>query len=229
MKEKPIITAKEAIARISDGDTLMVSGFMGVGTPVGLVAALRESGRKDMTLICSDNGLYLGDESTATGVAPNVLAKQFKKYIASHIGLNRETQRQMLSGEAEVELVPQGTLAERIRSGGTGLGGFLTPTGVGTAVQEGKQVLTVDGREYLLELPLKSDYTLIRAAKADKAGNLTYSGSARNFAPLMAMAGETVIVEADEIVEIGELDPETVVTPGIFVHYIVQREEGSRV
>ncbi|MBB6479383.1 CoA transferase subunit A [Spirochaeta isovalerica] len=225
MKEKPIITAEEAIAMIKDGDTLMVSGFMGVGTPAGLMKALGESGRKDLTLICSDNGLFLGDESAATGVAPNVLKKQFKKYIASHIGLNKETQRQMLSGEAEVELVPQGTLAERIRSGGTGLGGFLTPTGVGTAVQEGKQVINVEGKDYLLELPLKSDYTLIRAAKADKAGNLTYSASARNFAPLMAMAGETVIVEADEIVEIGTLDPETVVTPGIFVHYIVQRGE----
>ncbi len=223
MKEKPIITAEEAIAKISEGDTLLVSGFMGVGTPVGLMKALRESGKKDMILVCSDNGLFLGDESKATGVAPNVLAKQFKKYVASHIGLNKETQRQMLQGEAEVELVPQGTLAERIRCAGIGCGGFLTPTGVGTAVQEGKQVINIGGKDYLLELPLPGDFTLIRAAKADKAGNLTYSKSARNFAPMMAMAGKTVIVEADEIVEIGELDPEAVVTPGIFVHYIVQR------
>ncbi len=225
MKEKPVIKAADAVARISDGDSLLVSGFMGVGTPVTLMKALRESGRRDMTLICSDNALYMGDPEKATGVAPNVLAKQFKKYVASHIGLNKETQRQMLSGEAEVELVPQGTLAERIRAGGTGLGGLLTPTGVGTAVEDGKQVITLEGREYLLELPIRGDFTLIRAAKADKAGNLTFSASARNFAPLMAMAGDTVIVEADEIVEIGTLDPETVVTPGIFVDYIVQRGE----
>ncbi len=227
MKEKPIITAEEAVAKIKDGDTLMVSGFMGVGTPAGLMKALKDSGRKNMELICSDNALYQGGDGPATGVAPNVIAKQFRKYVASHIGLNKETQRQMLSGEAEVELVPQGTLAERIRAGGFGLGGFLTPTGVGTAVQEGKQVMNVNGKDYLLELPLRANVTLIRAAKADKAGNLTYSASARNFAPLMAMAGDVVIVEADEIVEIGALDPEVVVTPGIFVNFIVARKDGE--
>ena len=225
MKEKPIITAEEAVAKINDGDSIMVSGFMGIGTPVGLMAALKESGQSDMELICSDNALYMGEGSQATGVAPNVLAKQFRKYVASHIGLNKETQRQMLSGEAEVELVPQGTLAERIRAGGNGLGGILTPTGVGTAVEEGKEIITVDGKDFLLERPLKARVSLIRAAKADKSGNLTYSASARNFAPLMAMAGEIVIVEADEIVEIGEIDPEVVVTPGIFVDYIVLNKD----
>ncbi len=221
MKEKPVVSAAEAISHVKDGDTLLVGGFMGVGTPPLLMKALLESGRKDMVLACSDNALYQGDESKATGVALNVLAKQFRKFIASHIGLNKETQRQMISGEAEVELVPQGTFAERIRAAGAGLGGILTPTGVGTEVEKGKEKITMDGREFLLEKALKGDVTLIKAAKADKAGNLTYAASARNFCPMMATAGETVIAEVDEIVEIGELDPETIVTPGIFVDYLV--------
>ena len=225
MKEKPVISSEDAVSMIKDGDTLLVSGFMGVGTPSGLVKALKESGQKDMVLVCSDNATYLGDEKRATGVAPNVLAKQFRKYIASHIGLNKETQRQMVEGEAEVELVPQGTLAERIRAAGAGLGGILTPTGVGTAVEGGKQVITIEGKKYLLELPIRGDFALLRASKADKAGNLVYSGSARNFTPLMATAAETVFVEADEIVEIGELDPNIIVTPGIFVDYLIQRED----
>jgi acetate CoA/acetoacetate CoA-transferase alpha subunit len=225
MKEKPIVSAAEAVSHIKDGNTLLVGGFMGVGTPPLLMKALLESGRKDMVLVCSDNALYLGDESKATGAALNVLAKQFRKYIASHIGLNKETQRQMLSGEAEVELVPQGTFAERIRAAGAGLGGILTPTGVGTEVEKGKEKVTVDGREFLLEKALSGDVTLIKASKADKAGNLTYASSARNFCPMMATAGKTVIAEVDEIVEIGELDPECVVTPGIFVDYLVQGGE----
>lgn len=228
MREKPIIKAEEAIAHIKDNDTILVSGFMGVGSPLGLLKALKDSGKKDMTLVCSDNAMYLGDESQATGVAPNVLAKQFKKFVASHIGLNKETQRQMVEGESEVELVPQGTLAERIRAGGSGLGGILTPTGVGTAVAEGKEIIHVNGRDFLLELPIRGDFTLIRAAKADKAGNLTYSASARNFSPLMATAGNTVMVEADEIVEVGELDPEVIITPGIFVDYLIQRVKGTK-
>lgn len=228
MKEKPIISAEEAISHINDGDTLLVSGFMGIGSPLNLLKALKDSEKKDMTLVCSDNAMYLGDESKATGVAPNVLAKQFRKFVASHIGLNKETQRQMVEGESEVELVPQGTLAERIRAGGAGLGGFLTPTGVGTAVEEGKQIITVEGKKFILELPIKGDVVLIRASKADKAGNLTYAGSARNFAPLMATAGKIVLVEADEIVEIGEIDPNIVVTPGIFVNYLIQNEKEAK-
>lgn len=221
MIQKPIISAKEAIAKISDGDTLLVGGFMGAGSPPTLLEALRLSGKKDLVLVCSDNAIYQGDEETATGVALNVVAKQFRKYVASHIGLNRETQRQMVAGEAEVELVPQGTLAERIRAGGAGLGGILTPTGIGTAVEEGKEVIRVDGKDFLLEHPITGDFTLIRASRADRAGNLTYPAAARNFCPLMATAGRTVIVEADEIVEIGEIDPEAVVTPGIFVDFLV--------
>jgi acetate CoA/acetoacetate CoA-transferase alpha subunit len=221
MKKKPVVSAEEAVTHIKDGDTLMVGGFMGIGSPPLLLKALKESGRKDMVLVCSDNAFFLGDESKATGVAPNILAKQFRKFIASHIGLNKETQRQMMEGEAEVELVPQGTFAERVRAAGAGLGGILTPTGVGTAVEEGKQIINVEGRDFLLELPIHGDVTIIKAAKADKAGNLTYSASARNFCPLMASAGKIVIVEVDELVEVGELDPECVVTPGIFVDYIV--------
>jgi len=227
MKAKPIISADEAVAKIKDGDTLLVGGFMGVGTPPRLMEALRRSGKKDMVLVCSDNALYSGDIETATGVAPNVLAKQFRKYIASHIGLNKETQRQMMSGEAEVELVPQGTLAERIRAAGAGLGGILTHTGVGTAVEKGKQKITIDGREYLLETPIHGDVTLIKAAVADRVGNLVYHGAARNFCPLMATAGTIVLAEVDRIVDIGELDPECIVTPGIFVDYLILSDGGG--
>jgi len=154
----------------------------------------------------------------------NVLKKQFSHVITSHIGLNPEIQRQMDAGETKVTLVPQGTLAERIRAAGCGLGGILTPIGVGTEVEEGKQVIELQGKKFLLEEGLKGDVALIHAAKADKAGNLVYSKSARNFCPLMAMACETVIVEAREIVEVGELDPECVVTPSLFTTIIVQGE-----
>ncbi|MCG8478594.1 MAG: 3-oxoacid CoA-transferase subunit A [Spirochaetales bacterium] len=227
MKEKPIITAEAAIGHIKDGDTIMVGGFMGVGSPPGLLRALRSSGRTDMVLVCSDNGLYRGNEEEATGAALNVLARQFRRIVASHIGLNRETQRQMIAGETEVELVPQGTLAERIRAAGAGLGGILTPTGIGTEVADGKEIIRVGGRGYLLELPIHGDVTLIRAAKADKGGNLTYAAAARNFCPLMAAASRTVLVEADEIVEVGVLHPEEVVTPGIFVDYLIRSDRGN--
>ncbi len=225
MKEKPVICAKEAAMMINDSDTVLVSGFMGVGSPLGILEALKNSGKKNLVLVCNDGGLYSDNVEQGTGVAPNIAARQFKKVIASHIGLNKEIQRQMVDGETEVELVPQGTLAERIRAGGTGLGGILTPTGVGTAVEEGKSIIEIEEKQFLLELPIKGNVALIRASKADKAGNLMYPGSARNFGPLMAAAAEKVLVEADEIVEIGEIDPDIVVTPGIFVDYLVQREE----
>ena len=227
MKERSIITADEAMGYIQDGDTIMVGGFMGVGSPPGLLRSLRESGRRDMILVCSDNGLYRGNEDEATGVALNVLARQFRRIVSSHIGLNTETQRQMIAGETEVELVPQGTLAERIRAAGAGLGAVLTPTGVGTEVADGKQVIRLGDRDYLLELPIHGDVTLIRAAKADRGGNLTYAASARNFCPLMATAARTVLVEADEIVDIGALTPEEIITPGIFVDYLIQKDEGG--
>jgi acetate CoA/acetoacetate CoA-transferase alpha subunit len=159
------------------------------------------------------------------GVAHLVAGKQFKKIIASHIGLNQETQRQMNEGETMVELVPQGTLVEQIRAGGAGLGGFLTPTGVGTEVEQGKQAIIVGGRKYLLELPLRGNVALIKAKVADKAGNLIYSATARNFNPIMATAADLVIAEAEEIVEIGELGPDAIHTPSIFVDFLVKSDQ----
>ncbi len=222
MVEKKIITAAEAVEMIPDDAVIMVGGFMGCGTPPGLIAELKASGRKEFTLVCNDCGWHIDATGKIEGVAVNVAEKQFKKVITSHIGLNAEIQRQMIAGDTEVELVPQGSLAEKIRAAGCGLGGILTPTGVGTEVEEGKSTYEIEGMKYLIEHSLKGDVALLRAAKADKAGNLVYARSARNFNPLMAMACDLVIVEADEIVEIGELDPETIVTPSVFVHAIVK-------
>ncbi|MFN3411405.1 MAG: CoA transferase subunit A [Exilispira sp.] len=224
MIEKPILKAEEAVKQIKDGSVIMVGGFMGCGTPLSIVDALNKQGTKDLTLICNDTAIYNPDKNLITGVAPLVVNKRFKKIIASHIGTNRETGRQMTAGETEVELVPQGTLAERIRAAGFGLGGFLTPTGVGTEVENGKQIIELNGKKYLLELPLFADFALLKAKKADKAGNLIYSKSARNFNPVMATAAKIVIAEVDEIVEIGELDPDDIVTPFIFVSILVLNE-----
>lgn len=210
-----IITTEEIPALFKDGMTVMVGGFMGVGTPEELVAGIMESGAEDLTLICNDTAFV------ETGVGPLVVNKRVKKVIASHIGTNPETGRQMIAGEMEVELVPQGTLAERVRAGGSGLGGVLTPTGVGTVVEEGKQKLTVDGREYLLETPLRAEVALLKAYKADKNGNLVYHRSARNFNPFMALAADLVIVQVEKLVEVGEIDPDEVVTPGILVDKIL--------
>ncbi len=222
MTIKPIITAQEAVKHLQNGMSVMVGGFMGCGTPPKLIDALLESGVKDMTLICNDTALYSPDKNLVTGVAPLIVEKRFSKVIVSHIGTNRETGRQMNANELDVELVPQGTLAERVRSGGVGLGGFLTPTGIGTNVEKGKKIIEIDGKKYVLEKPLKASVALLKAKIADKAGNLVYSKSARNFNPLMAMAADIVIVEAEKIVEVGEIDPDIVVTPSIFVNYIVQ-------
>ena len=222
MIEKKIISAEDAAALVKDGDVVMLSGFMACGSPPDILEALHEKGTKNMTLVCNDTALYNPKTGEMNGVAPLVFAKQFSRMAVTHIGLNAETQRQMNAGETEVELVPQGTLAEQIRAGGAGLGGILTPTGVGTEVEEGKQVIEVEGKKFLLEKARKGDVALIKAKKADKAGNLVYDKSSRNFGPLMATACETVLVEVDEIVEIGEIDPECVVTPGLFVDYLVQ-------
>lgn len=210
-----IISMEKAIAHVKDGMTIMVGGFLGCGSPHRLIDALVEKGVKDLTLICNDSGF------ADIGVGKLVVNKQIKKLIASHIGTNRETGNQMNSGEIEVVLVPQGTLAEQVRAGGSGLGGFLTPTGVGTVVEEGKQKIEIDGKTYLLELPLRADIALIAGETVDKYGNIVYSGATRNFNHLMATAADTVIVEVEEVVEVGELDPNHVVTPGIFVDYIV--------
>ena len=224
MIEKPIIQAAEAAAKVRDGDVVMVGGFMACGSPHTVIQALKAQGSKQLTLICNDTAVHDLKSGKITGVGHLVQGRQFKKIIASHIGLNQETQRQMNAGETEVELVPQGTLAEQVRAGGTGLGGILTPTGLGTEVEQGKQIITVGDRVFVLELPLKADVALIKAKKADKAGNLVYAATARNFNPLMAMAASTVIAEAEEIVEIGEIDPNEVHTPSIFVDFLVKTE-----
>jgi acetate CoA/acetoacetate CoA-transferase alpha subunit len=218
---KPIISAAEAAALVKDGETVMVGGFMAAGSPHTLTHALIARGAKDLTVITNDGGIHDFKSGKVAGVAHLIQAKGARKVIASHIGLNQELQRQMNAGETEVELRPQGTLAEQVRSAGAGLGGFLTPTGLGTEVEEGKQVITVEGRAYLLELPLFADVAVIKAKKADKAGNLVYAGTAQNFNPLYATAAKVVIAEAEEIVEIGEIDPNCIRTPGIFVDYLV--------
>ncbi|HOX33040.1 MAG TPA: CoA transferase subunit A [Spirochaetales bacterium] len=222
MIQKPVIAAAEAAKLVKDGMTVHVGGFLGCGSPDGVLAALAAQGTKDLTLVCNDTAVLDQKSGRVTGVAPLVAKKQFKRMIVSHIGTNPETQRQMNAGESLVELVPQGTLAERVRAAGSGLGGFLTPTGVGTEVEEGKQKLTVGDRVYLLELPLAGDVALLKAKKADKAGNLVYAKTARNFNPLMATACTTVIAEVEEIVEIGQIDPDQVHTPSIFVDYLVK-------
>lgn len=216
-----LVSAEEAIGVIRDGMTVMVGGFLGVGTPHYLVDALVDSGVKNLTIISNDTG-FPGE-----GVAKLVENRQVKRIIASYIGGHPETGRQMSSGEIEVILLPQGTLAECIRCGGVGLGGVLTPTGVGTVVAEGKQVLSINGRDYLLELALKADVALIKGYQADGMGNLLYRRAARNFNPVMAMAADTVVAQVEEILEKDYLEPDNVVTPGIFVHYLVKEKKKS--
>lgn len=212
---KKIISSKDVQQYFKDGMTVMYGGFMGIGTPAGLVAELLDHGAKNLTIIGNDTAF------PETGVGPLIANKRVARLITSHIGTNPETGRQMIAGELDVELVPQGTLAERIRCGGSGLGGVLTPTGVGTIVEEGKTKLTFDGVEFLVERPLRADIALIKAKKADRLGNLVFERAARNFNPLIALAADLVIVEVDELVEVGEIDPEVVVTPGVLVHKIV--------
>lgn len=214
MKNKQI-TVKKSGEFFRDGMTIMVGGFMGVGTPPRLMTELLESGVKELTIIANDTAFV------DTGLGPLIVNGRVKKVIASHIGTNPETGRRMIAGEMEVQLIPQGTLAEQIRCGGAGLGGFLTPTGVGTVVEEGKQKITLDGRDYLLELPLRADLALIQAQKADPLGNLTYDLSARNFNPLMALAADITIAEPDEIVAVGDIDPDCVATPGAIIDWLI--------
>ncbi len=213
--ENKQITVKKAGEFFRDGMTIMVGGFMGVGTPPRLMTELLESGVKELTIIANDTAFV------DTGLGPLIVNGRVKKVIASHIGTNPETGRRMIAGEMEVQLIPQGTLAEQIRCGGAGLGGFLTPTGVGTVVEEGKQKITLDGRDYLLELPLRADLALIQAQKADPLGNLTYDLSARNFNPLMALAADITIAEPDEMVAVGDIDPDCVATPGAIIDWLI--------
>ena len=213
------INCSEAVELIPDGASIMIGGFMGVGSPHRIIAEMVRRGRKGLTIIAND---------TATpnfGIGQLVAARMIRRLVVSHIGLNPETQRQVISGEMEAELCPQGTLAERIRAGGFGLGGILTPTGMGTIVAEGKQVIEVDGRQYLLEKPLTADFSLIAAHRSDYRGNLEYSLTARNFNIVMATAGRTVIAEPEHIVPTGVIPPDAVATPFVCVHHIIGRAQ----
>lgn len=213
-----VISLKEALTYFHDGMTLLAGGFGGVGNPPTLIQGILDKGVRDITLISNDTAF------PHIGVGKLVTERRVKKVIASHIGSNPNAGAQMTAGELEVEFCPQGILAERIRAGGVGLGGILSDIGIGTIAEKGKEKVIVDGKAYLLETPLTAEVAIIYARKADRFGNLVYDTSARNFNPLVAMAGDVTIVEAEEIVEIGELDPEEIVTPGVFVQGIVQSE-----
>lgn len=212
------VPLEQAVAMVPDGAAVMVGGFMGVGSPMRLIDELVRQRRKNLTLISNDTA------RPGVGVGRLIDAGLVAKVIASHIGTNEVTQQSMLDGRIRVELVPQGTLAERIRAGGVGLGGVLTPTGVGTLVADGKQSLDIEGRTYLLETALKADFSFIAAKRADYFGNLEYTLTARNFNPLMAMAATTTIAESESIVPVGMISPDAVVTPGVLVHVLVGRE-----
>ncbi|MBK3496075.1 CoA transferase subunit A [Viridibacillus sp. YIM B01967] len=221
---KPIYSsASEAIATIQDGMTLMVGGFGLVGIPEQLILALVEKEVKDLTIISNNCGV---DD---WGLGLLLKKKQIKKMIGSYVGENKEFERQVLSGEIEVELTPQGTLAEKIRAGGAGIPAFFTPAGVGTSVAEGKEIRVFNSKEYVLEEALHADFSLIRAAKADRFGNLIYNKTAQNFNPIMAAAGTFTIAEVEEIVEVGDLDPNQVQTPSIYVQGILEAHQEKRI
>lgn len=212
-----LVNIEEIKSLFADEQSLMVGGFIESGVPAELIKILLDSGAKNLTLIGNDTGF---DDQT---LGQLVVEKRLKKAIVSHVGTNRETGKQMNAGELEVELTPQGTLIEQIRAGGAGLGGILTQTGVGTTVAEDQRIIEVDGEDYILAKPLKADIALVKAWKADKKGNLIYRYAARNFNPIVATAADIVIVEADEILEVGEIDSNEVMTPGLFVDYILEK------
>ncbi len=220
---KPIKTPQEAVANIRDNSSIMIGGFMCCGHPFSVINAIVETGAKNLTLITNDAGY------PDIGIGKLICQNRTRKLIVSHIGLNPIAGNKMHSGEMEVELVPQGTLAERIRAKGAGLGGVLTPTGIGTEVETGKQKITVMEKDYLLEIPIEADFALLQAAVCDKYGNCFINKSAKNFNLVMAMAAKTVIVEADKIVEPGELDPEHITVPGVFITTIVQAKKEDTV
>lgn len=209
------IALDQAVAMIPDGASVMIGGFMGVGTPERLMDEVARQGKRDLTIIANDTAM------PGCGIGKLVAAGTVRKAIVSHIGLNPETQKKMIAGEIEVDLVPQGTLIERIRAGGFGLGGILTPTGVGTLVEQGKTKLDVDGKPYLLETALHADFALVEAFLSDYYGNLVYALTARNFNPVIAMAATTVIVDAAHIVPVGMISPDHVVTPAVLVDFVV--------
>jgi 3-oxoacid CoA-transferase subunit A len=216
---KVVASADEAVRDVQDGATIMVSGFGLCGNPENLITALHRKGVKDLTLVSNNCG------TTDLGLGILLKARQIKKIVASYVGENKEFERQYLSGELEVELVPQGTLAERIRAGGAGIGGFYTATGVGTKVAEGKESRVIAGREYLLELPLKADFAFVWAWKADTWGNLIYRKTTRNFAPMMCAAAKVTVAETPNVVPAGEIDPDLVQTPSIYVKRVVKGEK----
>jgi acetate CoA/acetoacetate CoA-transferase alpha subunit len=211
------INCAKAIEMIPDGAILMIGGFLGVGSPHRAIDELVRQGKKNLTVIANDTG------RPEVGIGKLIVAKLVKKAIVSHIGTNPETQRQLIAGELEVVLTPQGTLAEQIRAAGFGLGGVLTATGIGTTVADGKQVVEVNGKKFLVEVPVHADFALIAAHRSDYRGNLEYSLTARNFNPLMAMAADHVIVEPEHIVPVGVIPPDAVVTPFNCVDYIIER------
>lgn len=208
--------AAEAVARIPEGATIMMGGFGLCGIPENLIAALHARGTKALTIVSNNAGI---DDF---GIGILLRARQVRKMISTYVGENKEFERQFLTGELEVELVPQGTFAERIRAGGAGIGGFFTPTGCGTLVAEGKETRVIDGKPYVLERPLHADFALVKAWKGDTVGNLVYRRTARNFNPVMATAADVTIAEVEHLVEPGEIDPDEVHTPGIFVQHIIQ-------
>jgi acetate CoA/acetoacetate CoA-transferase alpha subunit len=209
------VSAEEAVAMIPNGATVMVGGFMGVGTPERLLEELVRQRKSGLVLICNDAAV------PGKGIGKLIDAALVSRMTASHIGLNPKAQQQMMANQIAIELIPQGTLAERIRAGGCGLGGVLTPTGVGTTVSEGKRQIEIDGKQFLLETALRAEFALVHAFLADYSGNLAYALTARNFNPIMAMAADTVIVSADNIVPIGVIAPDHVVTPAPLVDYLI--------
>jgi 3-oxoacid CoA-transferase A subunit len=213
---KVLASAEEAVERIPDGATIMMGGFGLCGIPETLIAALKARGTRGLTVISNNAGV---DDF---GIGVLLRTRQVRKMISTYVGENKEFERQFLSKELEVELVPQGTFAERIRAGGAGIAGFFTPTGYGTIVSEGKETRVIDGKPYVLESPLKADFAFVKAWRGDRTGNLVYRKTARNFNPVMATAAAVTIAEVEHLVEPGELDPDQVVTPGIFVRHILQ-------
>ncbi len=210
--------ASEAVQDLPDGATIMSGGFGLCGNPENLIKAIFDKGVKDLTVISNNCG------TTEHGLGILLQSRQIRKMISSYVGENKEFERQFLGGELEVELCPQGTLAERVRAGGAGVGGFYTPTGYGTKAAEGKETREIDGKMYVFETPLLADYTIVRAHRADRWGNCVFRKTARNFSPMMCMAGKVTIVEAEEIVELGELDPDQIHIPGVFVQRVIKGE-----
>ena len=216
MARNKVVSVEEAVTHVKSGMTVMLPGFVNCGVPETLIKAVVEAGVTDLDVISNNTSVK------GRGIGRLVSAGRIRHITCSHIGSNTETVEKVVKGEINVTFTPQGTLCERIRAGGAGIGGILTPTGLGTPMQEGKEVIEVDGKKYLLELPLHADVALLHAWKADKMGNLIYRHTAKNFNPIMATAADFVIVEAEEIVEIGELEPDYIMTPGTLVDLIVQ-------